>query len=354
MYAIRQRSTARTISLLLTLCLVSSVMPLGAVRADAASVSSVLVFPVLDESESTYEDLESRATSALEIATNGRAEFAASKFSRHSPLVVRAVSEGRLRQVDVEAADAASRDLALFIGHALGVDYVLIASVQSFEMESEPRQANVILAGQMYAVKGNVDEVTGEVVEEPAVFRAFGVKGSSSPRANYVGSDNPLISEAMRDAGHKAALTLAGKPLEDLPTADKESKRWKWVLYALAVGVLMIAVNNASSSPPTPGPAAQVKPVANLHLQELQTNIRLIWDEPTGTTLQVLHYEVSRSVDGGGFSLLTSALGPGTTYYTDINTLTGRHVYQYRIRVLYTNGEASQYAYSGALAFTRD
>jgi hypothetical protein len=354
MYGIRRRSSVRTISLALALCMVSSLIPISLVSAEPAPVNSVLVFPVLDESESGYEDLDTRATSAIEIAINGRPEFAASKFTRHSPLVMRAVSEGRLRQVDVEAAEIASKDLALFLGHELGFDYVLIASVQSFELDSEPSQANVILAGQMYAVKGNVDEVTGEAIAEPTVFRAFGVKGTSAPRAEYAGSHNPLISEALRDAGHKAALTLAGEPLDTVAPADKSTKQKQWLIYVLAVAALVIGVNNASSSPATPGPAEQAKSVSNLYLQPLQTNIQLTWNEPTGTALQVLRYEVSRNVDGGSFSVLTSNLGAGSTRYTDINTLSGRHVYQYRVRVLYADGQASAYAHSGAIAFTRN
>jgi hypothetical protein len=353
MYGIRRRSSVRTISLALTLCMVSSLIPIGLAGAQPTAVKSVLVFPVLDESESGYQDLDTRATSALEIAINGCQAFAASKFTRHSPLVMRAVSEGRLRQVDVEAAEVASKDLALFLGHELGFDYILIASLQSFEMTTEPRQANVILSGQMYAVRGNVDEATGDAIAEPTVFRAFGVKGTSSPRADYEGSENPLISEALRDAGHKAALSLSGEPLESIPTADKDTKRWRWIMYALAVGALAIGVNNASSSPAAPGPAEQVRPVANLYLQPLQTNLKLTWNEPTGTTLQVLRYEVSRNVDGGSFSILSSNLGPGSTGFTDISTLSGRHVYQYRVRVLYTDGRASAYTYSGAIAFTR-
>ncbi len=333
--------------------MLASLIPVSFAATAEPGTRSVLVFPVLDESESVQASIAYKATASLQMAIDAQADFAASRFSPHSALVMRAVSEGRLRQIDVEAGETASASLALFIGNVLGMDYVVISSVQSFDIQEEPRQAKIILSGQAYEVKGNVDEATGEVVEEPTVYRAFGVSGNSQERAHYTGSDSPLIAEAMRDAAYKAAKTLAGKPTEYQPVAREKSKSWKWLLYALAVGVLIIAVNNSSTPAAPPGAAAQAKPVTNLYLTQMQPNIRLTWNPPTGTTLTILKYEIWRSVDGGTFSLLSDNIGPAVTQYTDTATLSGRYIYQYRVRVVYTNSETSQYTLSGALAFTR-
>jgi len=46
-------------------------------------------------------------------------------------------------------------------------------------------------------------------------------------------------------------------------------------------------------------------------------------------------------------------LGAGTNFFIDFNTLSGRHVYQYRIRAFYTSGDQSAWAVSGALVVTR-
>ena len=353
MHAIRKRGISRTISFLVAFCMLTSLIPISFASAAETGTRSVLIFPVLDESESGNTGIDYKATASLQMAVDAQAEFAASRFSPHSALVIRAVSEGRLRQVDVEAGETASASLALFIGSVLGMDYVVISSVQSFDIEEEPRQVKIILSGQAYEVKGNVDEATGEVVEEPTVYRAFGVSGNSQARAHYTGSDSPLIAEAIRDAAYKAARTLAGIPVEYQPAAKGKSKAWRWLLYALAVTVLIIAVNNSTSSDAPAGVAEQAKPVTNLYLTELQTNIRLTWNPPTGTTLTRLKYQIWRSVDGGGFSLLSDNVGPAETQYTDTSTLPGRHIYQYRVRVMYTNSETSQYTHSGSLAFTR-
>ncbi len=353
MYGLRKGRRFRTISVLVALSMLLSLVPVSVAGAAGSGAKPVLVFPVLDESQSGVRGVSDDATAALHMAIDAQAEFAASKFSAHSPLVRRAVSEGRLRQVDVDAGETASQSLALFIGKVIGAEYVVISSVQSLDIQEAPRQVKVILSGRAYEVEGNVDEATDEAVQEPTVYRAFGVAGTSQPRANYTGSDAPLVAEALRDAAYKAAKTLAGKPTtEEKPTRREPSKSWKWLLYALGVGVLMIAVNNSDSPSAGAGPAALAKPVTNLSLQELQTNIRLTWDQPTGTTLQVLYYEVWRQIDGGGFSKLYS-VAAGQTEYTDTETLDGRHAYQYRVRVLYTNSAASEYKYSGNLWFTR-
>ncbi len=353
MHAIRKRRTARTISFLVAFCMVTSLLPVSFAGAAKPPAASVLVFPVLDESESGEAGIGYKATASLEMAIDAQPQFAASRFSPHSALVMRAVSEGRLRQVDVEAGETASASLALFIGNVLGMDYVVIASVQSFDIQEEPRQVKTILSGQACQVKGNVDEATGEAVEEPTVYRAFGVSGSSQARAHYTGSDAPLITEAMRDAAYKAAKTLAGEPTEYRPVAKEKSKSWKWLLYGLAIGALIIAVNNSRSSEAPPSAAEQPNPVTNLYPEELQPNIRLVWDPPTGTTLTILKYEIGRSVDGGGFSVLSANVSADATQYTDTDTLTGRHIYQYRVRVVYRNSQTSKYTYSGPFAFTR-
>ena len=357
MYAITRRSSHRTISLLLTACMVAVLLlPVNISSAAQADVKTILVFPVLDESDSGIERLDYRITSALHMAIDAQRGFAATRFSAHSPLVRRAIGEGQLRQVDVEAGEMADAGLALFLGGVLEFDYVVIANLKSLEIQDEPYQVKAVLSGQAYQVKGNVDEATGDVVDDDnlTVFRAFGVTGTSRTFAHYSGSDKPLISEAVKAAASQAARTLAGEPVGKQPLARRpKSTSWKWLLYALAVGVLVIGISNSSGGKAAPGPAEQAKPIANLSLQPLQTNIQLMWDPPTGTTLQILRYEISRQVDSGGFSILPSSVGPGATGYTDTNTLEGRHAYQYRVRVLYTSGDASEYKLSGALWFTR-
>jgi hypothetical protein len=353
MHDIRRHRTTRIASWILTICVIGTLIPIS--TAGAAESQSVLLFPVLDESDSGLKSLAGDVTDALQLALDSSQALAATQFSPHSPLVRRAVAEGRLRQVDVEAAETASPGLALFIGNALDFDQVVLATVQSFNVEDDPKQVKLILSGQAYAVDDNINAGTGDVVDEPVVLRAFGVAGTSEAKAGYKGSIAPLMKEAVRSGAYKAAMTLAGQPVGEAPAKkDRGQDTWKWIMYALALGLLVAGISNAGDDDdPEPGPEEDALPVRNLTLNPFQTNIRVRWDPPTATTLDRLVYQVWRQVDGQGFSLLDGQVDPNATFYTDAQTLDGTHTYQYRVRVIYTNSEASVFKTTGNLQFTR-
>ncbi len=121
----------------------------------------------------------------------------------------------------------------------------------------------------------------------------------------------------------------------------------------MLLAALVLGVSNANKDDAPPGPAELAEPVTGLTWEQLQTNIRLTWDAPTGTSLQILRYEISRNINGTGWSILPVTVGPGSTGFTDTTTLTGTNRYQYRVRVLYTSGQASEYRYTGTNFFTR-
>ncbi|MFP3902962.1 MAG: hypothetical protein ACLFWB_01850 [Armatimonadota bacterium] len=352
MHAIRHHRTARITAWVVTVCVLATFIPFTAAEAEASR--TVLLFPVLDESESGLKSLAGSLTDELQLAIDETTALSCTQFSAHSSLVRRAVAEGRLRQVDVEAAGTASPSMAIFLGNTLGFDKVVVASLQSYEIQEEPRQVKLIAAGQAYDVAENVDEATGDVIEEIIVDKAFGVAGTSAERAAYKGTNAPLTKEAIESAAYKAAMTLAGKAVGEQPEKREASDTWKWFLYALAVGLIIIGVNSTSDDgEQAPGPAEQPLAVKNLTLQPVQTNLRIHWEAPTATTLKRLHYQVWRNVDGAGFSLLDGQVDPNATSYTDINLLEGTHVYQYQVRVIYTNNEASDFKSTGALEYSR-
>jgi len=68
----------------------------------------------------------------------------------------------------------------------------------------------------------------------------------------------------------------------------------------------------------------------------------------TATTLTVARYQIERLVDNPPFSRIAQRPA-GTTNYLDYDLVNGTHTYQYRIRVVYTNGALSPYANFGAL-----
>jgi len=113
-------------------------------------------------------------------------EFDALQFLPTAPSVRRAVSEGRIRQVDVQDG-VKDLGVALSIGSALRADYIVLSSVQSYTKKDNPPSVELILSGKMYEVASNISPTTGEPVSEPKVFRAFGVSGASTGRAKFQG-----------------------------------------------------------------------------------------------------------------------------------------------------------------------
>jgi hypothetical protein len=355
MNVIRKHRHMRRLSLALVVIMVLSLAPLGLGTAFAEGTSrSVLVFALGNAAENAPGEIGEQAATALSLAIGDVAGMEGVQFSSTSPSVRRAVSEGRVRQVDV---DVRERDLgtALIMGRALKADYILVGNVQSMVKKDNPVAVEVILAGQMYDVAANLNPDTGEPVAEPKVSKAFGVSGASASRARYTGSDGTLIREALRDAAAKAAQALSGRPVEsaEAKAGKKVSSGYKWVLLGLLVAGLALAVNNSGSKANT-GTSAQAFPPRNVVLEEQDSQVRLTWTEPTGTTLTLLRYQIERSVDGNTFARVDpGTLGAGTSSFIDFNTLSGRHVYQYRIRAFYTSGDQSAWAISGALVVTR-
>jgi len=121
MNAIRSHYISRRVCWALALVMLTSFMPIGLVSAFAQDAKVALVFPLENCAENSPADLAARATGALSMAISDVPGFDAIQFSNTSPSVRRAVSEGRIREVDVEET---SGDLAtaLVIGAALQVD----------------------------------------------------------------------------------------------------------------------------------------------------------------------------------------------------------------------------------------
>ena len=353
MNAIRSHYISRRVCWALVLVMLSSFMPIGLAGAFAQGTKTALLFPLQNSAENAPSDLGARATSALSLALADVPGFDSIQFSTTSPSVRRAVSEGRVRQVDVEegSGDIAT---ALVIGAALQVDYIVVGGIQSFTRKEAPAGIEVILSGQMYEVTPNINPATGEPIAEPKVFKAFGVSGASSARARQTANEDPMVREAVRDAATKAAAALSGRAqATDLAARKSANGGYKWVLFALLIGAVALAVNNGNGSAAT-GPVGAALPPTDLRTKESQGSITLSWREPTGTTLTVLRYQVERAIDGAAFQKIDSgAVGAGTTFFNDFGTLTGEHTYQYRIRTVYTSSQVSVYANTSALIVTR-
>ena len=346
MTAIRSSKLARPVSILLMAAMMALSLPVGFVTpAEAQAVAGMLLlFPVLDRSDGSYPDAADRMTSALQMAIAEATGLRCAEFSASSPMVRRAVKEGQIRSVDVEA-EVADPVKAIQIGYALGVDEVCLAMITSITVQEEPRRFEVVLAGQTYDVASNVDLESRQVVEKPVVSSSFGVSGQSLERAGYTGSDSPLLHEAIKKAAWKAAQVLAGKPAAEMAgvARKRSSNTWKWIIAGLIVAGLAMAAHDSTSHPATGYSPDAVAPVP-LSMDIEPTSIRLHWQAPPGTSLVVLRYQIQRAVNGTAWNFIDNGnVDANDTSFADFN-VTGSNTYAYRIRAQYTTSGPSAWA----------
>ncbi len=349
MTAIRSSKLVGPVSIVLAALMLVVAVPTSVLPTAEAQVQDrlLLLFPVLDGSDSGYEDVGSRATDYLQIALSEVAGMRVAEFSRTSPMVLRAVEEGQIRSVDLEG-DVTDPATAIQMGYALGADEVCMATVVSVDTSADPLGVTVLLNGTCYGVQENLDPATLQIAERPKPSNTFGVTGTSREREGYEGSLPPLLREALRDAARKAAEVLAGKPAEEMAAEEgerRESKGWRWALAVLLVAGLVIAANSGGDDDPNaPSPTAMAP--RNLERQIEPAAIRLLWDAPN-STLTVLRYDIQRSTDNGA----TWNPAPGSqgsveaddTSFADFDVQEGVS-YRYQIRAQYTTTGPSAWA----------
>ena len=333
----------------LVLFVPTSALPL----AEAANQSRLLLFPVLDRSESPHGDIIARATDYFQMAINEIEEFEVLDFSRTSPLVMRAVEEGRIRAVDV-AAEIDDPATALELGFALNAAYVALITIESLTVHEDPPQVELLASGQVFNVAENVDPVSQQSVAVPRPSNTFGVSGRSRVREGYDGATAPLVREALRDAAQRAAEALSGRPPVEVVEereVRRERQTWQWVAAAaLLVGLIIAADNGNDAVTPTDPQAVAPQPLP----MSVEANaIRLRW-QPPQTDLRVLRYDLQRSTDDGRtWNAVPDSRDnvPGTvTEFADFNVQRGVS-YQYRIRAQYAETGPSAWVRFGTVQF---
>lgn len=340
MTAIRSSRLVGPLSIVLAGMMLALVVPTSVLsRAEAQTQNRLLLlFPVIDRSEAGYEDVAARATGYLQMAMNEVEGMRAAEFSRTSPMVLRAVKEGQIRSVDLDA-EVTDPVTALQMGHALGADEVCLATVMSVTVSEDPLQVEVLLNGQCYGVEENVDAEAMQVVEQPKASNTFGVSGESRVREGYTGSVEPLVREALRDAAYKAAQVLSGTPAEEMMEEEqvRDRKGWRWALVALAVIGLVVAANDDDGDGNGQPAQEAALPPRDLQLRIETAAIRLLWTAPN-STLPLLRYDIQRSLDSGAtWNPVPDSVGSveaSDTMFADFDVTEGTN-YRYRIRAQY-------------------
>lgn len=349
MTSIRKSRVGRALSYSLLAAMVLGLVPCGLAIADGPGrMRTVLLFGVADQSASGMVELPKIATDALQMAVDQVATLECTEFSSTSPVVRRAVSDGRVLPTQIELGPADARD-AIAIGRSLGVDTVVMASIQSYRSTPAPRSVEVIIAGQAYDVKPNYNEEAGDPVDQPQVAQAFGVVGSSRKLPGYSGSDRPLAREAVDEAAYRIARVLSGANISEVakprPAQKQKDKGSKILAYLAAIGLIAWLVSESGGDDDGgPDPGAMPPTVLPVEPEGTDT-IRLHWEAPTGTSLTVLRYQIQRRVDQGQWSFFgvgnsSADIDRSALSFADFDVEAGRS-YEYQIRAVYTNQAVS-------------
>ncbi len=353
MTLIRSHRLARLIAVFLAIVVVIAVAPGPMIPVQAAgAATTVLLFPAVDESGSEIAGLAEMVTNRLQIALGGIEGLEVAEFHRSSPLVRRAKSEGQLLATHMQAGPG-NLPAAIEAAHILGMDGIVVATIKSVAVHNSPRYLTVTLSGAYFKVEPNYDQATGQARKVLQPEKSFTVVGASRLRADYTGSDRPLVREAIDDAASKFAQVMAGTPVNELTTKPIQSKReskWKWLGPLLILGVAAAIIGSSGGEDGGPAPGA-APPVPD-HLTVEDYGIILYWDPPPPTDLTLLSYQIQRSVNGSPYMNVSGgSCGVGCTHWTDFDVAAG-NIYRYRIRAIYSSSQTSEWREFNAVNFT--
>jgi len=352
MTLIRSHRLAGPIAVFLAIVTVIALVPWPITPVQAAgAATTVLLFPAVDESGSGISDLAEMITNKLQITMANVEGLEVAEFQRSSPIVRRAESEGRLLATHLQVG-VSNLPAAIEVGHILDMDGIVVASVKSVDVHNSSRYLTVTLKGEYFKVRPNYDEAAGQANRALQPEKLFTVVGASRLRANYTGSDRPLVREAVDDAANKFAQVMAGTPAGELtakPTPPEKESKWKWLGPLLILGVAAVIIGNSGGE--DGGTAVGAAPPIPDHLTVEDYGIILYWDPPPPTDLTLVSYQIQRSVNGSPYmSVDVGICGTACTHWTDFDVAAG-NTYRYRIRAIYSGSQVSEWRQFDAVNF---
>jgi len=353
---IRLSRLTRTVSGLVIVALILPLVPwsIRPCEAQVDYVQRVLLFAVVDNTDAGIKDLSRLATNKLQVALNDSDEIVCTEFDRTSPIVQRAISEGQLLPAYAQAAPTEPA-AAITIGHILGMDGVIIATLQALEIQRQPRQVEVTLRGQYFLVGPNYDLEADQPQAAIEAKSTISLTGLSRTLVNYEGSNRPLVRGALADAAYKFQQILAGRSAIEFPEGRakplEKKNKWKWLGPVLVVGALALLLSNKGNErEATPEGAVPPTPTS---LRVESNAIRLFWNPPPDTELILLKYQIQRSVNNSPWQYIDHGnCDSGRTSWPDFD-VSDDNIYQYRIRSVYTNQAWSGWVQFGPVTYTR-
>jgi len=302
---------------------------------------------VADQSGYGDRRLSKWVSDELVLALSGKKGLAGVEFSPISPIIRRAVSEGRILPTQVETPPQ-TPTAAIALAQALGMDAVLQSTIESLVLTEYPKQTKVSMAGELYAVAANYNAQTGEAAATPTAERTLKTVGASRAVMQYTGADGPLVREAVRECVEQVAAAVAGE--EGVKAAPRARKTPSWIPIVLVVGLLALVVSAAGDDDNGAPGANAPKPGA---LRVEGGGIRLTWQAPSPSSLTLLKYQIQRQVDREPWQFIDAGqVGATDTSFFDANvSTTDTHQYRYRIAAVYTSQAVSRFATFDGISF---
>jgi hypothetical protein len=352
MIQIRNSKMWRRLTWLLTLAMVAGLLPVCLLPAAAEeahpAMRTYLVMPTVDQSNAGADYLTKMLTDELTLSITSVRGMAALEFDANSPVVQRAVNEGRVLPVQVEAGSTTAA-AAIQLAAVLGTDAVVMTTIENAAWSDQPRQVKLIVSGAVYPVVGNYNPQTKEVSATPQTERTFKVVGAAPALGGYQGPDRPLFRDAIRDAVRQIAGLFVGIPATPGGGIQPRHKKadLSWLAYVIGVGLVAMFVATKKTNHTEAGALAPI-PV-QMHAET--NGIRLLWQAPPLSNLTLLKYQIQRSYNGGAWQYIDQGqVGAGLTQFFDENLVSGE--YRYRIAAVYTDQSVSAFATFTALTFT--
>lgn len=248
------------------LLVAAMMMPLGLLPVSAAPQrTGVLVLTLENKSEFGGDELAQRVSDALIVALEASDRAAPVRLAEDSPSLKRAVDvERTLSKQDLRPPWDAAK--AARVGKVLGVETVLIGTIDKYSYDAKAKTAEIILSVQQ------VD------VAAPEAPKPIVVNGVSSKRVGAV-QQTLLTNEAIDNAAAKIAQTITGaapivKQAPPKAAVAKKEKNKKWLLPALAVVALIALLGRGGGGG---GGVAPQGPISNAFCQAQAGSVLLTW-----------------------------------------------------------------------------
>jgi hypothetical protein len=318
----------------------------GAAQLEDTAMTIIVMPAAIDASAAAMGEQSARIANEVVLEITAAPDWAATNFNPNSADVQRAIKEGRILAPQIDLRSMNPRN-AIQIAHAMELDGALLITASEY-VTSGTQAGQLTLTGELYWVEPNFNAQSETAVENPQPAAVPVVIGSyEEMRPARVLSAPQLRLEVLVKAAAELARAITGEEEEEAAAPRRGPRIGSTTLIAiLLLGLAVFALTDEGGDDPVGGLRVPIPEAIQTH----ENGFRLLWSAPPAGIVDLVRYEIGRSIDGGPFVRIDQGLtGPDTTEYFDPDLVAGD--YRYRIRAVYADQSASQYAYFDTVRF---